>query len=49
KDLSLNGNSITIGSVSHETAGTYKCNVQIDHPALDVGEMSGTLKVVNSF
>ncbi|KAK5643784.1 hypothetical protein RI129_007629 [Pyrocoelia pectoralis] len=48
KDLSLNGNKITIGSVTQQSTGTYTCKVEIDHPSLNVGELSGSLKIVQN-
>ncbi|KAF5277622.1 hypothetical protein FQA39_LY06115 [Lamprigera yunnana] len=48
KDLSRNGNKVIIGSVAKESAGTYTCNVEIDHPSLNVGELSGNLKIVQN-
>ncbi|KAF5308016.1 hypothetical protein FQR65_LT18287 [Abscondita terminalis] len=45
KDLSRNGNKITISSVSEESTGVYICRVEIDHPDLDVGELSEDLKL----
>ncbi|KAK4887170.1 hypothetical protein RN001_003441 [Aquatica leii] len=45
-DLSLNGNKITISSVTAESTGTYTCMVEIDHPSLNVGKLSGSLKIV---
>ncbi|KAF5284049.1 hypothetical protein FQR65_LT13614 [Abscondita terminalis] len=48
KDLSRNGNKITISSVSEESTGVYICRVEIDHPDLDVGELSGRLKIIRT-
>ncbi|XP_031341531.1 uncharacterized protein LOC116169700 isoform X2 [Photinus pyralis] len=48
KDLSLNGNKVTIGSVTPQSTGTYTCKVEIDHPSLSVGELSGSLKIVQN-
>ncbi|KAF5284048.1 hypothetical protein FQR65_LT13613 [Abscondita terminalis] len=47
KDLSRNGNKITLSSVSEESGGVYTCRVEIDNPVLNIGTLSGSLTIVD--